>query len=356
MNLSSRPLNLKLTAAIFLFIVAILQYFVLVQYYLIPVQIAFADAILGIGLLYVFLLVLPFRFNYFLPKFLSYFAIGIQSLLMAAAWVSICKNVLISFFPEHHDYGIFWQNTFLLRGFVTWLIIYDYYLFSFIFAKINKEKISIENEQQLLQLQKDGELFKLRQQLQPHFLFNSLNSINALIGINAEQARKMVQQLSNYLRNNLKKEDADFVRFDEELQDLKLYLSIEQIRFGDRLLIEESINAECFQLSIPPFLLQPLIENAIKHGLYETIGKVTIKLNARLIKSKEYSELEFSVSNPHDAQSINTSGTGFGLNSIKRRLYLLFLRNDLLKIEHKAQEFIATIKIPVKNEDENNPY
>ncbi len=84
-------------------------------------------------------------------------------------------------------------------------------------------------------LAKEAELFKLRQQLQPHFLFNSLNSINALIGSRPEEARKMVQQLSDFLRGTIKKEETQWVNLQEEIQYLQLYLDIEKVRFGNRL-------------------------------------------------------------------------------------------------------------------------
>ena len=84
-------------------------------------------------------------------------------------------------------------------------------------------------------LTKEAELFKLRQQLQPHFLFNSLNSINALIGSRPQEARKMVQQLSDFLRGTIRKEEHQWVTLKEELQYLQLYLDIEKVRFGHRL-------------------------------------------------------------------------------------------------------------------------
>ncbi len=95
--------------------------------------------------------------------------------------------------------------------------------------KLNKEAL------QLRQLAKDAELYKLRQQLQPHFLFNSLNSISALVTSRPEQARKMIQQLSDFLRGTLKKEENQWITLEEELQHLELYLDIEKVRFGHRL-------------------------------------------------------------------------------------------------------------------------
>lgn len=360
MRLNLKSLNFKLSMGLFLILIGVFQYFALIHFYQLPENIAVADAVFSIFSLYILMFVIPgFRMNYFLPLFLQYFGITLQALLIAVVWLALSQNILMSFFPEKQIYEAFWNQTFVLRGFIAWVIIFDYYLLDFILKKYNQNQKVSEQEQQNLKFQKEGELYKLRQQLQPHFLFNSLNSINALIGMNPEKARKMVQQLSDYLRKNLRKEDGEFVSFEEELKDLNLYLAIEQIRFGDRLIIEEIIQPECSNKKIPPFLLQPLIENAIKHGLYGTIGIVKIEVTALVRQIDEISELQFVVKNPFDAHSANSNGTGFGLNSIKRRLYLLFARNDLLQIQKISEDiegenqFIVTLKIPLDDKDQN---
>src|SRR5690606_9569496 len=122
-------------------------------------------------------------------------------------------------------------------------------------------------------LAKEAELFKLRQQLHPHFLFNSLNSINSLIGSRPAEARKMVQQLSDFLRGTLRKEESQLVSLKEELQYLGLYLDIEKLRFGSRLITEIETQEGADALFIPSLLLQPIVENAIKFGLYDTLGE-----------------------------------------------------------------------------------
>ena len=128
-------------------------------------------------------------------------------------------------------------------------------------------------------LAKEAELFKLRQQLQPHFLFNSLNSINALIGIRPEEARKMVQQLSDFLRGTIKKEETQWVKLKEEMQYLQLYLDIEKVRFGNRLATVIEIDEATQQMKLPALLLQPIVENAIKFGLYDTTGETVIRMD-----------------------------------------------------------------------------
>jgi len=192
-------------------------------------------------------------------------------------------------------------------------------------------------------LAKEAELFKLRQQLQPHFLFNSLNSINALIGTRPEEARKMVQQLSDFLRGTIKKEETQWVTLQEELQYLQLYLDIEKVRFGNRLTTESSIEENSLQLKLPALLLQPIVENAIKFGLYDTTGETLIQLFATI----EDKNLIIRVTNPFDPETSSPKlGVGFGLKSIQRRLYLLFARTNLLTTEVKENTFTTIVKIP----------
>jgi LytS/YehU family sensor histidine kinase len=192
-------------------------------------------------------------------------------------------------------------------------------------------------------LAKEAELFKLRQQLQPHFLFNSLNSINALIGTRPEEARKMVQQLSDFLRGTIKKEETQWVNLQEELQYLQLYLDIEKVRFGNRLATIIDISEITQQMKLPALLLQPVVENAIKFGLYDTTGETIIRLET----SEKEGELIIKVSNPFDPETSSPKqGTGFGLKSVQRRLYLLFARHDLLSTETKDNIFTTVVKIP----------
>lgn len=201
------------------------------------------------------------------------------------------------------------------------------------------EKRKLESEQ----LMKEAELARLRQQLHPHFLFNSLNSINALIGRQPEAARKMTQQLSDFLRGTLKKEDHP-VQLKEELEHLCLYLEIEKVRFGSRLEVAFSTSPESLEQTLPALLLQPLVENAIKFGLYDLTEEVSITLTSTLRPDF----LVIEIRNPFDPSAGSaTNGVGFGLQSIRRRLQLLYARQDLLTTEKQGNLFITTLKIPV---------
>ncbi len=152
----------------------------------------------------------------------------------------------------------------------------------------------------------------------------------------------MIQQLSDFLRGTLKKEENQWVSLDEELQHLQLYLDIEKVRFGHRLSTLVCNETVGLSLKIPAMLLQPIVENAIKFGLYDTMDDIVITIKAKSDEDYLYVQVE----NPFDAATSSRPGTGFGLKSVKRRLYLLFARNDLLETKTHDNLFAITIKIP----------
>ena len=202
-----------------------------------------------------------------------------------------------------------------------------------------EEKRRVDTEK----MARDAELASLRQQLQPHFLFNSLNSINALIGTQPEKARKMVQQLSDFLRGTIKKDDSQLVSLFDEMSQLRLYLEIEKVRFGHRLAATIDNEKGSLEAKLPPLLIQPVVENAIKFGLYDTVGETIISIKTKV----EQNHLVIEVENPFDpTTSSPRHGTGFGLSSLQRRLYLLYARNDLLTTTQDENTYITQIKIP----------
>ncbi len=194
------------------------------------------------------------------------------------------------------------------------------------------------------ELARNAELNSLRQQLQPHFLFNSLNSIQALMELDPDKAREMLRLLSDFLRGTVKKEPTQFLTFEEEIKQVRLYLAIESIRFSDRLNIDWQLDESTFSHKVPALILQPIIENAVKFGLYGTTGSIRIGISARMVNDL----LEITTNNPYDNDTGNSQGTGFGLSSVARRLYLLFARNDLLITRKENQQFYITIRIPSK--------
>jgi LytS/YehU family sensor histidine kinase len=133
------------------------------------------------------------------------------------------------------------------------------------------------------------------------------------------------------------------VNLQEELQYLQLYLDIEKVRFANRLSAVIEIDEEAKKMKLPALLLQPIVENAIKFGLYDTTGEAVIRICAK----SEANLLTIIVENPFDPETSSPQkGTGFGLSSVQRRLYLLFARTDLLTTEVKENIFITTVRIP----------
>lgn len=201
-------------------------------------------------------------------------------------------------------------------------------------------------QQQMLEQERaltKAELDNIHQQLQPHFLFNSLNSIGALTILEPTEAHRMIQLLSTFLRGTLRKDIQQLVPIEDEIEQLKLYLEIEKIRFGHRLKTEISYTDACNEAKLPALLLQPIIENAIKYGLYGQTDNITIHIDLKC----DGNILLISVKSPFDADFVSESkGSGFGLSSIRRRLALFYGQQDLLKTHQSDTHFTATLRIP----------
>lgn len=319
----------------------IVQVFFMVEVYEFPWREAIYDAmvhwtllsLLCFGLLNVFSFVNPPRYQLvivlFLPLLLVYFSV-------------IGAEMLVNYYVNS-DYLRAWLgDTQLYRGTVAYLLIASTLGFSFLWYRVSEEKALVIRQQETERIAREAELFKLRQQIQPHFLFNALNSINSLIGSRPKDARRMVQKLSEFFRGTLKKEEGDLLLFSDEIDHLNLYLDLEQMRFGHRLNIERQISESALTCKIPPLLLQPLVENAIKYGLYGTTEDLTIHFKAE----KQANILTVEFLNPYDSDLEENTGTGFGLTSVERRLYLLYGRKDLLEISSTEKLFRARLKIP----------
>ena len=281
---------------------------------------------------------------------LRYYQPGNKGYINIVVWCAslsaMCAAGARYLFPVVLDdkiYKDFLIQSLPIRFFIGFLAVGCMAMVSFIFYSQLDQKKTEKRKFEAERLAREAELYNLRQQLQPHFLFNSLNSINALIGIRPEEARKMIHQLSDFLRGTLKKDDQAPVPLAEELTQLQLYLDIEKVRFGHRLITEISCDAKSGAAMLPAMLLQPIVENSIKFGLYDTTENVTISLRAEI----DDNYLVLMIQNPYDSQTTRPrSGTGFGLSGVQRRLYLLFARNDLVETHAEDNIFTTTIKIP----------
>ncbi|CAN5799686.1 hypothetical protein BH11BAC4_BH11BAC4_18050 [soil metagenome] len=281
--------------------------------------------------------------RYYLPGKEKYWYVLVLGLAISCIWLISTRALLWLLLRSDIDYISFLKRSSPVRYGIAFLVISCIEAMGLLWYTQQEQSENENRRNEITEMAKEAELFKLRQQLQPHFLFNSLNSISALTGSQPEKARHMIQQLSDFLRGTLRKEDDHWNTLNEELEYLQLYLEIEKVRFGQRLQTTINIAERTTAMKLPALLLQPIVENAIKFGLYDTIGEVNIGISSTI----ENSQLQIRVENPYDAEtSGHLSGTGFGLSSISRRLYLLFARQDLLKTETKGSIFITTIIIP----------
>lgn len=301
------------------------------------------DAATGNILLLLSSLIVSNTLRYYQPSKGKYFYIVSWCALLSAISVFLSRWLLLNYFNENTVYQAFFDKSLIIRFSVGFLLISGMGLISMLWYTQQEQKENERRKADAERLAREAELYNLRQQLQPHFLFNSLNSISALIGRRPDEARTMIYQLSDFLRGTLRKEENEFVSLEEELKHLQLYLDIERVRFGHRLNTEINKEESCDKLSLPAMILQPIVENAIKFGLYDTTGHVTITVSAVCVQNY----LVLTVKNPYDADTARPkSGTGFGLTGIKRRLYLLFARTDLIETTGENDIFTTTVKIP----------
>jgi len=259
-------------------------------------------------------------------------------------WILISKFLVLAIMPKENDFQAYWDATFPYRVgtgvFIYGLIVLAYYLFVSLYNLSEKNA----KEARLESLVKETELKMLRSQINPHFLFNSLNSISSLTITDPEKARDMVIKLSEFMRYALSKKDEQPVSLRSELENLRLYLDIEKVRFGDRLYTEEQIEENCLDIKMPVMILQPLYENAIKHGVYQSIEIVNIKTKI----SCKAGYLEINITNNYDLTPSSAKGTGTGVLNVSRRLNLFYGNRASIKTTKENGIYSVSLFIPAE--------
>jgi two-component system LytT family sensor kinase len=193
-------------------------------------------------------------------------------------------------------------------------------------------------------LVKELELKTIKSHINPHFIFNALNSIRALVDENPERARTAITELSNILRSSMQAEKMETVPFERELNIVKDYLALEHIRFEDRLQVEYDIDEDTLDQPVPPMMLQTLVENAIKHGIGKQKGGGLV----RVISDYRDNHHELIVQNTGRLNGDGANGDGFGINSTRNRLKLLFGGKATFAIRNTDNDMVeAKVKMPV---------
>jgi len=221
---------------------------------------------------------------------------------------------------------------------LPWVLIYYFYHF------IEKSRRQQFDTLQLESLIKELELKTIKAHINPHFIFNSLNSIRALIDENPSRARTAITELSNILRSSMQVDKAETVSFEKELNIVKDYLALENMRFEDRLQVEYEIDEDTLDQQVPPMMLQTLVENAIKHGISKHIRGGTIKI----ISDFKNHYHEMAVQNTGNLNG-GLNAEGFGLSSTQNRLGLLYGDKASFEIKQVAPSLVeARVLIPVQ--------
>jgi hypothetical protein len=247
-------------------------------------------------------------------------------------------------------YEEFWNRWLILRlgtGLFIYVVIVLSYHLMVSFDNITKKSI---REASLEKTLRETELLALRSQINPHFLFNSLNSISSLTLENPALAREMIIKLSDFMRYALSRKEQRYVPLLKELENMRLYLEIEKVRFGNRLACTEECVPEAYSFLIPNMILQPLYENAVKHGVYESTEKVEVSV----ICSLQDDVLTIKIENDYDPEMISQRGTGTGLENVRERLRLAYSGMASLQTSSAKGRFTVKLTIPAVTAFENN--
>ena len=232
-------------------------------------------------------------------------------------------------------------HLFFLNGILLFLLsVFMHYLMIAVDESLVREKQALEQSV----FAREAELRALRAQIHPHFLFNSLNSISALTTVNPTGAREMSLRLANFLRKTLKFGSAERVPLAEELALTEDYLAIEKTRFGDRLRFEQSIDESALNCLIPPLILQPLVENAVTHGIAPLPEGGTIRLSGK----NSGGTLRITVENPVDPDYVPSKKGGLGMENVKRRLAATHGSAGSLQCSRSGNAFVAELTAPAE--------
>ncbi len=282
---------------------------------------------------------IPFQRN---SPFYSILAHVVAGLLVLFVWVLVTVGILNGIVADQEAYVKFLNKSLPWRaglgGLVYLVLVLIYYLVS------NNQKLMERTQQQerLKVLVRETELSMLKSQINPHFLFNSLNSIASLTMSNPDEAREMIIRLSDFLRYSLKHRENEYVPLKEELGRMKDYLAIEKKRFGEKIQYIFNISGECEDFPVPTMIFQPLFENAIRHGVYESVDPITIRFDC----TPENEFMKTVVANDYDPAIPTRKGTGVGLQNVRQRIELAYQEKGSVQWMGTEGVFKVTILFP----------
>jgi two-component system, LytTR family, sensor kinase len=306
-------------------------------------EVLFLDAFLGICITHLmrsFISKMSFL-KASLDKQITYMFLTTVGFSLLFAFTSIYLEDLFGFTSEQFkQYGLLNKTLRASYGCFLFLLIWN--LIYFTYHYIEKSRQEQLDKIRLQSMVKELELKTIKAHINPHFIFNALNSIRALVDENPERARQAITELSNILRSSMQAEKQETAPLEKELNIVRDYLALEHIRFEDRLRVEYDIDEDTLDQPVPPMMLQTLVENAIKHGISKRIDGGMIKI----ISDFEGDHHQLIVQNTgHLNGSFNPDG--FGLYSTENRLALLYGEKAHFEIKNKNENMVeATVTMP----------
>lgn len=235
------------------------------------------------------------------------------------------------------------------RCYSAWVVLL--YLLSvayhYLAAALESSRQAERSRMQAQVLAREAELEALKARLNPHFLFNSLHSISALTAADPARAREMCILLAEFLRASLGAGEHGSIPLREELALARKYLAIEKVRFGERMTVSEEIEEAAEACLVPPLLLQPLVENAVKHGIAMMTASGTVHLAAAIGNQR----LRVAVENSFDPEARGRSATGLGLEIVRRRLKARYGEEAKLVTRTPDSRFLSELFLPVEQAD-----
>jgi len=204
-----------------------------------------------------------------------------------------------------------------------------------------------EREVQAQVLAREAELRALKAQVNPHFIFNSLHSISALTGSDPAKASEMCILLGDFLRQTLGLGEKSMIALREEIALVECFLRVEKVRFGPRLTFEEKVAADVLEESVPPLVLQPLVENAAVHGVSNLPEGGWIRLRA----AKDHESLSIVVENSFDPEALSTRRHGRGLENVRQRLEACYGNDAGLMVTTEGECFRVSLTLPLEKKE-----
>ncbi|MEM1002250.1 MAG: histidine kinase [Bacteroidota bacterium] len=268
------------------------------------------------------------------------------AVLVLSSLVYILR-ALISFPLGIYDSDVIWAPINIAGlGFIYYLTIFIWSVLYFIYNYFERYNLSLKHEAAVNEI----ELNNLKAQLNPHFIFNALNSIRALVDENPKKSKNAITQLSSILRNSLATNKKKLTSFEDELKMVKDYLGLESIRFEERLKATFDIHPDSYQFLVPPLMLQTIIENGIKHGISKLKEGGLIEMKTYLIEDRLKIQIRNSGQLKMNGKPV-LEKDGLGLRNTAQRLSLLYGQEASLKIFNESKDTVLTeLIIP------NNPY